>query len=487
MSQNYFGIDFGTTNTAVVQLLVDEYGRKVVYCNEEDLPFSSLVAIKKDGTEVLIGRQVRSKRHQLSKDYHIFSSFKSNLEKNDAVVIAGKRYTARDITALFLRGIKNYIINHQGLSIESATFAIPVDFTPAQRRALKLAAESAGIKVNKFISESTAAYMQSRTKLSGLTKVAVFDWGGGTLDISILEITKNRLTELAVMGNHLGGDDIDKLLAEKVHSKIAIQSQEIGNFDDMSDKDRDSLINRSEDAKIALSTEEFYRIRLVDYGLIPSANIPIEQNEFSEIIQPQVDSAVTTLYEAIKKANISVAQLGGIIMAGGSCEMRPIQQIMERLFGSKGINIFYPDDMQWSVAIGAANIDASLTKYRLSNSIGVMLSDDTFFPVLKNDTPVPCKINELVFGIVEDTTDAHFIICDDNKNTVSIINVPVKGFQSEGLRLNAGITEDMIADINIVSSHMSNNPSHAEIKGLNFYYDLTENDVKNENNSFEEE
>lgn len=475
MQRSYFGIDFGTTNAAVIQLLVDEYGTKTVYCSEDDKPFSSLLAINKNNGTVLFGRQVKAKRQQLSKDYYIFSSFKSKLGTDEEFPVAGKKYTPTEITALFLKGIKEYLHTNMGLDIKEATFAIPVDFNPVQRRELKKAAESAGIKVNKFISESTAAYMRNRDLVKGFSKVAVFDWGGGTLDISILEIENNILRELAVHGRKLGGDDIDKLLAKKVHGGIASKIG-IGDYHDMSDKDRDTIIDRSEQAKIDLSSDDYTRIQLTDYGIPGIFNYPLELSIFKETIQPQIDDALATLYEALNKAHISPAQLDAIIMVGGSCEMQPIQEIMAELFERKNIKIIYPDHGEWSVAVGAAMVDRSNTKYKLNHSLGVILSDenDTFFSVLHKDQAVPCQIDELRFGVIEETSDAHFIFTDEQKNTLKIVNVPVKGFTAEGLSLNAEINEDMIAKITLQSTHMGPIKRTVEINKLSFYYDLNE-------------
>lgn len=477
MQKNYFGIDFGTTNTSVVHLLVDEYGTKMVNCSEDEMPFPSLLAIhKKDGT-MLFGRQVKIKRQQLSNDYYIVSSFKTKLGKDEEIIVAGKKYTPTDITALFLKSIKNYIEANMGLNIKEATFAIPIEFTSIQRKELKKAAEAAGIRVNKFISESTAAYMQNIELVKGLSKIAVFDWGGGTLDISILEIEKNILKELVVHGKKLGGDDIDKLLAKKVHADIASKNNNIDDYEDISDKDKDNIIAKCENAKIELSDDNFTRFQLIDYCVPGVFTFGLDLERFKGIIEKQIEDAVTALYEAVKKAQISIAQLDAIIMVGGSCEMQPIQEIMANLFEKKNIKIIYPEKMQWSVAAGAALIEKSYTKYRLNQFIGVILSDDSFYPVIEKDSAVPCEINNLRFGVVEETTDAHFIISDEHFNTLKIVNVPIKGFTVEGISLNAYIDEDMIANIILQSTHMGlQKKQKIEVHKLSFYYDLTNMD-----------
>lgn len=483
MQKSHFGIDFGTTNTAVVQILVDEHGTKTRYCSIDDRPFSSLVAINKNDGTVLFGRQVKDKRQQLARDHYIFSSFKSKLGKDNDIEIAGRRYTSRDITALFLKGIKETLKRNMGLELDNATFAIPVDFTPEQRRELKLAASAAGININKFISESTAAYMKNIDLVKGMSNVAVFDWGGGTVDISILEIEKNTLKELAINGKRIGGDDIDRVLAKKIHATLALKNN-LDDFELMSDKDKDMIIGRAEDAKMKLSIDDFCRIRLVGYGVPGIEMYPLELERFREFVQPQIDDVVAALYETIKKAGISPAQLDAIIMVGGSCEMQPIQEIMAEFFERKDIKIIYPEGGEWSVAVGAAMVDTSDAHYKLSQSLGVILSDDTFFPIIEKDTTVPCQIDEYRFGVVEETTDAHFIFTDEKKNTLKIVNVPVKGFTMEDVSLNASISEDMIACITLQSTYMGPVKRSIEINKLEFYYDLQ--GIKNIHNSRQE-
>lgn len=473
MQKTYFGIDFGTTNTAVVQLLVDEYGKKIVNCGEDGLPFPSMLAINKEDATILFGRRVKTKRQQLARDHYIVSSLKSKLGKEERIEVAGKTFTATDFVTYFFKSVKDYIAEHMGIEVREATFAVPVNFGPDQRRELKRAAEAAGIKVNKLITESTAAYLRNRDLVKGMSKVAVFDWGGGTLDISVLEIEKDILRELAIHGTKIGGDDIDKLLAKKVHGEIASKHPEIGCYEDMSDIDRDKIITKCEDAKIALSKDYYFRINLIDYGLPGfTAREPLELDRFSEIIDPYIDAAVQALYEAIEKAGISVAQLDAIIMVGGSCEMQPIQERIANLFGSKNIKIVYPEQMQWSVAVGTSMVDTMDSSYKLNQSIGVILSDNSFFPLIEKHKPVPYKADEIRFGVVEETTDAHFIICDDRLNTLQIANVPIKGFLAEDVCVNTCIDEDLMACLTLKSTHMGREKV-ISLRELGFYYDLS--------------
>jgi molecular chaperone DnaK len=164
-------------------------------------------------------------------------------------------------------------------------------------------------------------------------------------------------------------------------------------------------------------------------------------------------------------------------MVGGSSEMRPIQELMHELFEKKNIKILYPDDKQWSAAMGAAMLETSSTRYRLSKAIGVILADEesSLFPIFEKNTVVPSDEKKLSFGVVEEAMDAKFIFADENKNVLRMINVPIKGFSTEAVRLEAKIDDDMIAYITLKSSHMSDSrEKDVALNKLNYYYDLDE-------------
>lgn len=148
--------------------------------------------------------------------------------------------------------------------------AIPVDFKPKQRKDLREAARIAGIYVKSFVSEPTAAYVKCRSDLAGASNVAVFDWGGGTLDISLISVEKNQVSELAISGQRLGGNDIDQMIARHLHAKIAREENDARAFDDLSPAERDQIIERSEDAKKRLSSLLLQQQITIRTGLPPS-------------------------------------------------------------------------------------------------------------------------------------------------------------------------------------------------------------------------
>ena len=221
----YIGIDFGTTNTSVVWVNDDEYGRRITPLGENgEYPFSSIVAIPKDGGKLMFGREVRKQRLALADTHEVHTSMKSFLGTKESFVVSETRYYPKDITTAFLRYIKEYVNQNHGIDITAASFAFPVDFSSEARRELHEAAEAAGIEVKAFVNESTAAYIANRAEGRAFSKVIVLDWGGGTIDISILRLIGTSIHEISVWGDHIGGDDIDRELAERVHAKIASDS-----------------------------------------------------------------------------------------------------------------------------------------------------------------------------------------------------------------------------------------------------------------------
>ena len=158
--------------------------------------------------------------------------------------IFGKKYKSTAIIGSLIKKIKEYIGSYEShqFDITEATIAVPVDFSLAQRRMLQIAFEKAGIKVNKIINESTAAYISNRDSVANLSNIMVFDWGGGTLDISLLNIDKSngRINELATNGWPMAGDKIDEIIAEYLHKKL-IKSGEYNidvGYKELSSKDK---------------------------------------------------------------------------------------------------------------------------------------------------------------------------------------------------------------------------------------------------------
>lgn len=467
-----FGIDFGTTNTSVVACLITAHGITTTPYGENNQPFPSLVALHPDKPAVF-GWEVKKRRSQLiAEGYHVVASFKSILGSNQTIAVGDKNYSPIDVTALFLSYVKQRVECMSGQKLTEAVMAIPVDFKPEQRKNLRSAAIAAGIQVKSFVSEPTAAYVNCRKDLAGASNVAVFDWGGGTLDISLISVEKQEVSELAVVGQRLGGNDIDQMIARHLHARIARQEGDARSFDDLSPAERDQIIERSEEAKKRLSDDDVAPVRLMRYAGKVMIRESVALDEFSKLISSKIDEAEDLLHAAADKAGVGLGQMDAILMVGGSCEMQPIYQRMEKIGEDYHLNVCRPEGIQWSVAGGAAILSEQQPEYRLQKGFGVLLSDDSFYPVFEAGQIAPCKAQELRFGVVEDTTTAVFVFADESKVVLKRKSVPIKGFTAEGIHLQCEIDSDMIVHIKIFSDYAERLAVTEQLNQLGFTYNI---------------
>lgn len=467
-----FGIDFGTTNTSVVDCEITKNGVIRTPYGENDQPFPSLVALHPD-LPAYFGCDVKRRRSQLiAGGYRVISSFKTILGTDQIISVGSKQYHPADIAALFLSYVKNRVEAMAGRPLNEAVVAIPVDFRPEQRRDLRQAAETAGIRVKSFVSEPTAAYVNCREDLAGAANVAVFDWGGGTLDISLISVENHTVEELAVKGIRLGGDDIDRMIARHLHARIAQKEGDGRAYEDLTPNERDQLLERSEDAKKRLSSEDTAPIRLMRYAGKTMIRETLTLDEFSRLISVRVEEAVSLLHEAAKKADVSLGQMDAILMVGGSCEMQPVYERLKQIEEEYHLTLRRPEGVQWAVAGGAAILGEQRPAYKLQKGFGVLLSDDSFYPIFEAGQTVPCKAPELRFGVVEDTTTAVFVFADEGKNILARHSVPIKGFTPEGIHLQCEIDGDMIVRLNMFSDYAQRMAVQAELNQLGFSYHL---------------
>ena len=481
---SFIGIDFGTTNTSVVQLLYDEYGHKPVHLGEGgDYPFSSIVAIPRSGGALKFGRDVKKRREELSVDHDIFTSMKSHLGTDDEFIVGYSRFTATDITTKFFQSIKDYISITYNIDIVEAGLAFPVDFSPEARRELRIAAENAGIKVSCFLSESTAAYFANRKEGQAFSRVMVLDWGGGTFDISILHLKKNSVSEVAVFGDKIGGDDIDQAIAERIHAEI-VKKSNIANpvsLADMNPVCRDLLIARCERGKIEISnTNDEYELQVINYGEYGTKIVNISVELYSGIIKPIIESRVLkTIKTALSRANLTPACIDAIVVAGGSSNLTPYVEAIRNTF--KDSHIILPQNPDWVTAVGAALMQIVGGNYKLNNSLGLYLSDNSIFPILKKDEHgVGSIIENLNFSLTDDTQTANFIFANNDGVPYERVSIPSKGFLNEMINLSARIDDDQIARIRLKNLFMGNEEHEpaktCEINKLTFYYDISELD-----------
>ena len=456
-----FGIDFGTTNSACISILEGKLVTK--YTDSENEPFPSVVLIDKITGEVICGREAWNRRQELSESCEIFTSIKTHLGTNKSWNIAGKMWTPEMIAAQIFIGLKNQVmaINGKHIKMESAVVTVPVGFSPEKRRSLREAAQMAGIEIKSFVSESTAAAFHSYEKLRTFTRFAVFDWGGGTLDISILENEKGTIKELETGNEYLGGDNIDLKFARYVHQKLEKESPKNLTFEDMQARYRDMMIARCENAKREFSYKDFVNIRMNRYGDYGAVNITVNYQEFKRLIQPEIKRAMECLEATLRKIRMNLENLDCVLMVGGSVKLRPFIDEIETSWNCYKI---YPEESDWSVCNGAAQLSIREGKYLLADSIGVLLSNGGFYPIAKAGTPIQQLNTTASFAIVEDTDTAHLIFSDSNRNILEYVHVPTFGFLQEQIDVK------LTVDQNNVLKFVARSQKRSDKYGVDWYY-----------------
>lgn len=487
----HFGIDFGTTNIAVGGLIVDKDRKTALrgIYGEDDVPFPSVVAMKYDfNTRRIVveqGRKVKTQISALQDDgYSVFKSVKTNLgNANVKYEIGPETLTPTNVVSAMVGAIKKYLLNQTGrkISISNATVAVPVDFSNKQREELCKAFDSAGIKVNKIISESMAAYIRNRDAVSALSNVMVFDWGGGTLDISLLKVEKGKAYEEATMGWKVAGDKIDEIIAEFVHNQLVKNYNLTTAFKDLTAREKTKILTACENAKINFSDEdeidEAFKITLIDYCGEKKVSYALNYEDFKTKIKRVVSGAVGMIDQTLHKANMDVIDLNAIIMVGGSSNLLPLrQEIISAYEKNHNIKIVYPDKPQWSVAEGAAVIDSVDCQYEINQDISIVMSDGSSYPIIPRGSQIPFRGESVVFGTVDNATSANFIIADEKGNILDRLTMPAKGFLGEYFEVSGKIGNNLVALVSIVGNKMMTKvgEKQTEINQLSYYCDISE-------------
>lgn len=463
---SYYGIDFGTTNTSVY-LYNYEQGkgsREAGYGTDgKDItPFSSCIAISRTNrNDLKFGREVKEKINEYADDYKIVTSFKSLLGTDREIVVNGQiSYGA------FFKYVKTTVQNIRP-DFNEAIFSVPVDFSANARKDLLDAAESVGIAVKGFISESSAAYISKVRDIKSFSKVMVIDFGGGTLDLSILDLKQNRAYEDAVYGIKFGGDDIDKELALRLMPKVYPNVS----YDELEPRKKDRLMNEVERMKIEFSEYDDYTITIGE----GSKPVKIDYDTFSDIIIPLInENVINAIFKIMEKAKVSPENIDAVILANGSSGLRPFADIILSVFGED--KIFFDSEQnryQWIVAKGAAITSAIDCDFRLGDDICILLCDGEVYPVINK---VGDKSEPISFSLTADSYDANFIFTDSTgKNRYAVISVNAKGYVDEKFDLSLEIGKYQIARVVIKNDCMGRDYQvKHEINKLRFYYDLKE-------------
>jgi molecular chaperone DnaK len=468
-----FGIDFGTTNSAAVEL----YGQTFREYGYGQKPLPSIVAIDKATGATKSGPEVREHQLELEQDgrFHVIRSVKTILDSEQHWTTERGSWTPPMVAAEVLRTLSNQVrqFGVEG-GIRAATFGVPVGIRPSATRVLREAARIADIRVNGIVKESTAALFRHLEHVRDCRYVVVFDWGGGTLDVTVLEIRGCTIYERYVAGLPRAGDQIDEDLARRVHPYLCGSG---ASFDESPEQERDALRVQCEFAKCHLAVSKEVPIQ-VQYAGKPQTLI-LDREFCRPAIEPLVKDAIDVLATSVSGAGLSTDAIDQVIVIGGSSRLWLLRQMIEDDPRFAGIATF-PEKPEWDVARGAAIVDQSPGEHSLAETIGLELSDGSYFELARpGDAPTPerCLIS---LALVEDVKAANVIIdrwdhdSAAHRELAVQFSVPVLGFDQEAVDLSWNVTEDLTMSVEGRSrAHGNDSVTRREITRLRFGYSIS--------------
>ena len=391
------GIDLGTTNSCVS---VIEGGEPTVITNSEGSRTTpSVVAFTKDG-ERLVGQL--AKNQAVTNPDKTVISIKRHMGSDYKVDIDGKKYTPQEISAMILQKLKTEAENYLGEKVSDAVITVPAYFTDSQRQATKDAGQIAGLNVHRIINEPTAAALAYGVDKGEEQKVVVYDLGGGTFDVSIIEIGDGVQEVLATAGNnHLGGDDFD----QRVIDFLVDEFKKSDGTDLRNDKfAMQRLKDEAEKAKIALSNTTSVNINIpyitADANGPKHLNVTLSRAKFNDLTADLVKATMGPLEQAIKDSGLRIGEIDKVLLVGGSTRIPAVQEAVKNYIGKdpfKGIN---PDEC---VAVGAAIqggvLNKEVTGLLLLDvtplSLGVETAGGVCTRMIERNTTIPTKKSQI--------------------------------------------------------------------------------------------
>jgi molecular chaperone DnaK len=434
--EKIIGIDLGTTNSCVAVL---EGGEPVVVPNSEGSRTTpSVVAFTKEG-ERLVGQI--AKHQAITNPDRTISSIKREMGSNFKSVIEDKSYTPQEISAMILQKLKKDAESYLGETVTKAVITVPAYFSDSQRQATKDAGKIAGLEVLRIINEPTAAALAYGLEKDEGQKIMVYDLGGGTFDVSILELGQGVFEVLATNGNNrLGGDDFDNRLIEYFIAEF-LKSTGIDLSSDKMAVQR--LKEAAEKAKIELSSAMSSSVNLPFITATSDGpkhfDLTLTRAKFEELIGDLIDKTVVPVQNAIKDSGLKVEELDKVILVGGSTRIPAVQKVVERLTHKEAFKGINPDEC---VALGAA-IQGGVLAGEVKDvllldvtplSLGIETLGSVFTKLIDRNTTIPTKKSQIFSTAADNQTavDIHVLqgerrMANDNKTLgrVKLSGIPM--------------------------------------------------------------
>ena len=428
------GIDLGTTNSCVA---VMEGGEPVVIANAEgNRTTPSVVAFSKTG-ERMVGQV--AKRQAVTNHDRTVASIKRRMGSDYKVDIDGKKYTPQEISAMILQKLKADAEAYLGGTVTEAVITVPAYFNDAQRQATKDAGKIAGLDVKRIINEPTAAALAYGVDKEAEQKVMVYDLGGGTFDVSILDIGDGVIEVLATNGNtHLGGDDFD----ECVMNYLVSEFKKAEGIDLSNDKvAMQRLKEAAEKAKIELSGVTSTNINLpyitADATGPKHLDVTLTRAKFNELTAHLVEATAGPVKQAMSDAGLTANDISKVLLVGGSTRIPAVQDEVKKLTGKEGFKGINPDEC---VAVGAAiqggvlggDVKGLLLLDVTPLSLGIETMGGVFTKLIDRNTTIPTKKSQ-VFSTAADNQTSVEVHVLQGEREMAADNKTLGKFQLTGI------------------------------------------------------
>ena len=442
MTDEILGIDLGTTNSEIAiyrdghpEVLRDDQGRII-------LP--SVVGLTETG-ELLVGEEARNQF--LLYPERTVRSIKRRMGSDAKVRLGEREYTPQEISAIILSRLKEIAQARLGRPIRKAVITVPAYFSDTQRQATREAGEIAGLEVARIINEPTAAALVYEAAQHQGKRILVYDLGGGTFDVSVVRIEQGVVEVISSHGNnHLGGDDFDHKIVEHVLEHLKLKHGV-----DVADQPQAMarILRSAEDAKKRLSDHPYARIAeeyLAEHGGQPvNLDLELSREEYEDMIAPFIEETLGAIHIALESAGLTSSQVDEILLVGGATRTPLIRRRLVEAFGTQPRGEVDPD---LCVAMGAAIQGAAMTGTEVSavlvdvtpytfgtSAIGELngeLYPYHYVPIIPKNTPIPARMSEVFFTILDEQTDVDVRIYQGENND-ALENIKIGEFRVSGL------------------------------------------------------